>query len=123
MGYRSEVVFAVDKELAPFFTAMLAQNPAAERLAQAADCFKSGYEEEGDFIVSWEGIKWYEGYEDVDAFIKFIEALSLEEEDEFPGVNTIENRWRFVRVGEDYTDIVDMGGGFWDISLQRSISY
>ena len=87
MGYRSEVVFAVGKELAPFFTAHLAQNPEAERLCRDADQYESGYEEEGDFFMYWNHIKWYESYPEIKAIEEFIAELDEGAEEFFPGVD------------------------------------
>ena len=124
MGYRSEVVFAVDSELAPFFTAVLAQNPEAERLCRDADQYESGYAEEGDFFMYWNHIKWYESYPEIQVIEEFIQELEGEGEDDFPDVEDVHSRWRFVRIGEDYDDVEDKGGGFWDtVNIQRAINF
>ena len=124
MGYRSEVVFAVDSELAPFFTAMLANSPDAERLCRDADQYESGYEEEGDFFMYWNHIKWYESYPEIKAIEEFIAELDEGAEEFFPGVDDVHSRWRFVRIGEDYDDVEDKGGGFWDtVNIQRAINF
>lgn len=124
MGYRSEVVLAVDKEIAPFFTALLAKNPEVERLCRDADQFESGYEEEGDFFIYWNHIKWYESYPEIGAIEEFLNELRGEEEDDFPGVENVYERWRFIRIGEEMDDMQEEGGGFYDnISIQRAVSF
>ena len=123
MGYRSDVAFAVDSELAPFFTALLAKNPEVERLCRDADHYQSGFSEEGDFFMYWTSIKWYDSYPEIQAIEEFIAELRGEEESDFPGVDNIFERWRFIRIGEEATDIDEDGGGFWDVHVQRTISF
>lgn len=122
MGYRSQVVLAVNKEIGPHFTAFLAQNPASHRLCAEADEFKSGYEEDGDWLVFWDSIKWYKGYEDVDPIINFIQSLEDEHPD-YDDIYDLQDKWKFIAIGEDYDDIKEMGSGFWDISLERKITF
>ena len=124
MGYRSEVVFAVDSELAPFFTALMAKNPEVERLCRDADQYESGYAEEGDFFMYWNSIKWYDSYPEIQAIQEFITELRGEEESDFPGVDNVHERWRFVRIGEDTSDMEEDGGGFYDtVYIQRAIAF
>ena len=100
MGYRSEVVFAVDSELAPFFTAVLAKSPEAERLCRDADQYQSGYEEDGDFFMYWNHIKWYDGYPAIQAFKQMVEKI-VEKLDE--------EAYRWVCIGEEMDDNNDEG--------------
>ena len=124
MGYRSEVVLAVDKEIAPFFTALLAKEPELERLCRDADQFESGYAEDGDFFMYWNSIKWYSSYPEIAAIEEFINELRGEEESDFPGVENVYDRWRFVRIGENMDDMEEEGGGFYDtVYIQRSLAF
>ena len=114
MGYRSEVVLAVNKEIMPEFLAHLATNDKAKRLVFSDHChLDQDYEGDGHLLVSWTYIKWYDGYPDVDV----IEKFTCEMED-------MENceMFRFVRVGENYEDIEVRGYGF-DIHVNRAIDY
>ena len=115
MGYRSEVVLAVNKEIMPEFLAHLATNDEAKRLVFSDHChLDQDYCGEGHLLVNWTSIKWYEGYPDVDVIEKF--TCEMDEDTE----NT--EMFRFVRVGEDYGDIEQRGYGF-DIFVNRSIDY
>ena len=115
MGYRSEVVLAVNKEIMPEFLAYLATNDAAKSLVFSEHCeLNQDYEGEGHLLVSWSGIKWYEGYPDVDV----IEQFTCEYDED----TDKSEMFRFVRVGEDYEDIEQRGYGF-DIFVNRSIDY
>lgn len=115
MGYRSEVVLAVDKKLMPEFLAHLATNDEAKTMVFADHCeLDQDYEGEGHLLVRWSSIKWYEGHPDVNVIERFISEMD-EDEDK-------SEMFRFVRVGEDYGDIDRRGYGF-DIHVNRSIDY
>ena len=65
MGYRSDVVLAVNKEILPEFLAHLATNDSAKRMVFSNHCeLNQDYEGEGHLLVAWTGIKWYDGYPD-----------------------------------------------------------
>ena len=115
MGYRSEVVLAVNKEIMPEFLAHLATNDEAKSLVFSEHCeLNQDYEGEGHLLVSWRNIKWYEGYPDVDVIEKFTCEMDADTDKG--------EMFRFVRVGEDYDDIEQRGYGF-DIFVNRSIDY
>ena len=113
MGYRSQVVLAIAPEAASAFMAVLAKHPQSMALCNDADKFESGYEREGDWLVHWSYIKWYEGYAGVDAVNEFMQWCH---ETDIKDENFPEDRqpsgdefFRFVRVGEDQDDIVQDG--------------
>ena len=115
MGYRSDVVLAVNKEIMPEFLAYLATNDEAKRLVFSDHCeLNQDYEVEGHLLVTWSGIKWYDGYPDVDVIEKF--TCELDEDTDKSEM------FRFVRVGEEYEDIEVRGYGF-DIHVNRAIDY
>ena len=115
MGYRSEVVLAVDKKLMPEFLAHLATNDEAKTMVFADHChLDQDYCDEGHLLVTWNSIKWYESYPEVNVIEKFISEME-EAADK-------SEMFRFVRVGEDYDDIDNRGYGF-DIYVNRSIEY
>ena len=115
MGYRSEVVLAVNKEIMPEFLAHLATNAEAKTLVFSDHChLDQDYCGEGHLLVNWTSIKWYEGHPDVDVIEKFTCEM---DQDIDRG-----ELFRFVRVGEDYEDIEQRGYGF-DIFVNRSIDY
>ena len=115
MGYRSEVVLAVNKEIMPEFLAHLATSDQAKSLVFSDHChLDQDYCGEGHLLVNWTDIKWYEGYPDVDV----IEQFTCEMDQDIASGEL----FRFVRVGEDYEDIEQRGYGF-DIFVNRSIDY
>jgi len=115
MGYRSDVVLAVNKEIMPEFLAYLATNDEAKCLVFSDHCeLNQDYEGEGHLLVTWSGIKWYDGYPDVDVIEKF--TCELDEDTDKSEM------FRFVRVGEEYEDIEVRGYGF-DIHVNRAIDY
>jgi hypothetical protein len=126
MGYRSQVVLAISKYLTPFFTLKVTQNKATESLVFAdADTFDRDYGGDKSWLIAWDGIKWYESYEDIGTLEKFIEeACSDEYEFEVDGkAEASSEHIRFVRVGEESDDIELRGDGFWDIYPSTSINY
>jgi len=126
MGYRSHVVLAISKHLTPFFMMKLSQNKEAEELVfKHADEFDRNYEGDKSWLIRFDSIKWYESYEDIITLENFIqEACSDEYEFEVDGKKqSSAEHIRFVRVGEEATDIECSGDGFWDIYAHTSISY
>ena len=126
MGYRSHVVLAISKHLTPFFMMKLSQNKEAEELVfKHADLFDRDYCDDKSWLIRFDSIKWYESYEDIITLENFIqEASSDEYEFEVDGKKEHSSEHiRFVRVGEESTDIEMTGDGFWDIYPHTSISY
>ena len=73
MGYRSQVVLAISKELIPFLLLATSKNKEAEELVFKYGNLDRNYENDKSWLLVWDGIKWYEGYPDIDA----IEKLSM----------------------------------------------
>ena len=108
MGYRSEVVLAVNPDAYAVLTTLLARGGSFFNL------FKEATTEpyDGDATVySWDAIKWYPSYPEVEAVEDFMSRL--EDED-------MEDSFRFVRVGEDCDDTEQRGNGF-PIYIKKSI--
>ena len=126
MGYRSHVVLAISKHLTPFFMMKLSQNKGAEELVfKHADEFDRDYQGDKSWLIRFDSIKWYEMYDDIITLENFIqEACGDEYEFEVDGEKqSSAEHIRFVRVGEESTDIECSGDGFWDIYATTSISY
>ena len=122
MGYRSEVVIAVSKDLMPHFLGVFAESPDTRTMVfKDHDYMNENYDGEETFIVSWSGIKWYEGYPEVDALNDFIDNC---EGDDIKGLEEPWDHFRFLRLGEDSNDMVEKGYLHdCDICLHRSISF
>jgi len=123
MGYRSEVVLAVGKELMPHFLNVLAQEPdAIPFVFQHNSCLREDYDGKGTLLVSWSDIKWYkETYPPVAAIQKFIDYC---DSDEIKGLEEPWEHFRFVRLGEDTDDVEEKGYHCNnDIYITREISY
>ena len=126
MGYRSQVVLAISKHLTPFLTLATSQNAEAQSLVfKYADTFERDYGGDKSWLIVWDGIKWYDSYEDIQTICKFIDdAICDEYEFEVDGKpQSSAEHIRFVRVGEDSGDIEMLGDGFWDIYPSTHISY
>ena len=122
MGYRSQVVLAIGEALIPQFMVTMAKSPQARAL-----CFGDGEPqrdfqgEKGSLFFVWEGIKWYDSYEEIQAIEDFINWA--EDKLEIAGKEIDgDDHFRFVRIGEEYEDIETRGYGF-DIHPVRSIEY
>ena len=115
MGYRSEVVLVVGKEVMPQFMVTMAKSPEARRLCWADhDKMMKDYDGEGNILFAWGSIKWYEGYEPIDAINDFMGWCEAEDKEE---------DFRFIRVGEDPDDNVERGWLTHDVFITREVSY
>ena len=125
MGYRSEVVLVVGKELMPFFLHKISGcNPAQVMCFQDADHMENDYDNEGATLFHWNQIKWYESWPEVATVQSFITDCdcgaipeSLDTTDD-PGLH-----FRFIRIGEDQEDFEDVGSGFHDVFISRAINF
>jgi len=126
MGYRSQVVLAISKHLTPFLTLATSQNAEAQSLVfKYADNFDRDYGGDKSWLIAWDGIKWYDSYEDIQTICKFIDdAICDEYQFEIDGeLQSSAEHIKFVRVGEDSGDIEMLGDGFWDIYPHTNICY
>ncbi len=134
MGYRSQVVLAISKQLRPAFMAALAPNKDATALVfNDHDTLDLDYGGDGSLLVVWDGIKWYSGMGDnvIDLIDKFVDEAESDEwefkedpPDHDSGAGSASSEhFRFVRVGEESDDITVRGQGFWDIYPHTSICY
>ena len=138
MGYRSQVALAVAPELAGAFLSLFAKNKEVENLCRDADRFTSGYEQEGDYFMFWDHLKWYDTFPEIADIMHFIESVELDDMTEY-GLDDApkekradgteyECNWddyiRFIRIGEDMDD-VDIKGYYAssDINISREISF
>ena len=148
MGYRSQVVLAVDEKIAPAFMAMLAKETEAHDLCfRDADEVITSYAEDGSFLFRWDHIKWYDSYPEIQAVEAFMQAANENDLRDYgektppmverlvwndPVERTgqvkkmVEGTWdehfRFLRIGEDNDDVEEYGYGF-DIYMTRGIEY
>ena len=136
MGYRSEVVLVVGKEVMPQFMVTMAKSPDARSLCfLEADQREEDYEEKGNMLFAWSCIKWYDSYEGVAAIQDFLDWCDSEDvpvsdeqkaQDKSPAPVTHVSGYecyRFVRIGEEVEDIEERGSGFWDVGVRRSIEF
>ena len=124
MGYRSEVVLAVSKDLMPHFLTVLAKEPEVRTLVfKQHDTLNEDWDGEGTFLVAWKEIKWYPNRGPIAAIEGFIEAC---EDNLIKGFDTEDqgDHMRFVRLGEDNDDYQEKGTFHdWDIFMNRTLSY
>jgi len=135
MGYRSEVVLVVGKEVMPQFMVTMAKSPDARALCFGEAKRQEDYEEKGNMLFSWFDIKWYDSYEGVAAIQDFLDWCDSEHvpvsdeqkaQDKSPTPVTHvggDECYRFVRIGEEVEDIDVRGSGFWDVGVSRSIEF
>ena len=123
MGYRSQVLLAIGKELTPFLLLATSRCKDAEELVfKDHDTFDKDYYE--GWLFRWDDIKWYDSYEEIAVLEKFI-ADACNDEYEMgtrDGKKQYSSEFiKFVRLGEDTNDVEMLGDGFWDIYVTRSI--
>ena len=112
MGYRSEVVLAVNSDAYAVLTTVLARGGEFFNLFKEATTEPNDHQEDS-IVYSWESIKWYPSYPDVAAVETFMSRLEEE---------GMEESFRFVRVGEDNDDTEQRGNGF-PIYIKSSIEF
>ena len=134
MGYRSQVVLAVDKALMGKFLAHVSQCESTKNLVFAeADDKVENYNGDGNFLFRWDSVKWYDGYKEVDCISNFMDEVDDMVLDEIvvtspaggpDGVRPVhgDEFYRFIRVGEEGDDIEARGEGF-EIYPQTTIHY
>ena len=121
MGYRSKVVFAIDKSVVPLFIAHIASNTAAQTLCfKHSDKHTKDYLGEGHWLFRWDYIKWYDSYPEIRAIMSFVGEKLQELPESFAEA---EEYYRLVVLGEHVEDIKDEGWGFDSICISRGIDY
>ena len=129
MGYRSEVILAIDAEVVPALMAAFAKCEETQKLCtKDTDHLDTDYDGKGNWLMRWDHIKWYTSYPEIEMLEKLIEAMESDELDEF-GMPTGDDApissemFRFVRIGEDMDDNEVRGYGFDNIHISRGISF
>ena len=124
MGYRSEVVLVVGKEIMPQFMVTMAKSAEARAMCFAEhDKMIKDYDGEGNMLFAWDGIKWYDSYEEVQAIGDFMDWCESEKVGEGDDAEDADAFFRFVRTGEDTDDSECRGYGFDSIYITRSIEF
>ena len=116
MGYRSEVVFAIEADAVPTLLAWCGKHPALKQLlfVQTDTRYLGDYDTAGSYLFHWGWIKWSEGHPGIALFMQ----MMWEIEGKFKG-----NAHRFVRYGENCEDNEADGFAHPDICVQRSIAF
>ncbi len=112
MGYRSEVVLALRPDASILLSTVIARGGPAASMFDADDVDVEK-RPDGSVIYHWHGIKWYDSYPEIQVVEKFMQRLEDESMDE---------SYRFVRIGEDTDDSDTRGWGF-DINISRAIEF
>ena len=123
MGYRSEVVLVVGKEVMPQFMVTMAKSTEARSMCWGDAERTMDYSEEGSILFRWDYIKWYGSDEAIQAIEDFMDWCDSEEVEVEGAAQSAMDFFRFVRIGEEMDDVEQRGMGFWDVGVQRAISY
>ena len=121
MGYRSEVVLAVHKQVMGKFLQLIGQNDEMKTMCFSDAEVTEDYNGDGNFLFRWSGIKWYDSFEEVQAIEDFLDWCECEELELDDGIHSAMDFVRFVRIGEEMDDVVERGMGFWSVGVRRSI--
>ena len=122
MGYRSEVVLVVGKEVMPQFMVTMAKSAEARSMCWGDAERTMDYSEEGSILFRWDYIKWYGSDEAIQAIEDFMDWCDSEEVEVEGTAQSAMDFFRFVRIGEEMDDVEQRGMGFWDVGVQRAIS-
>ena len=129
MGYRSEVVLAIDAKIVPALMTAFAKCQLTQKLCtEHVDNLETDYEGKGNWLMRWDHIKWYDSYSEIRMVENLIECMEADElddfgmkEEELPGIPS--ELFKFVRIGEDNADVEQRGYGFENIYVTRSITF
>ncbi len=119
MGYRSEVAIAIHKDLhGDFLTFLNTEKLMADIFGERSDFhLDKDYQGEGHWLFTADSIKWYttwDEFADIQMFEKFMDTMQ-EDDDK-------EEKFRFLRIGEELEDIEYRGGWYEaDIYVKRKI--
>lgn len=120
MGYRSEIAIAIHKDvIGEFLTFLKTTKVMHEIFGKYGFTLDKDFQGEGHWLFTESQIKWYtmmeDDYPEVDAFEKF---FALMDEDE-----KTEDKYRFVRIGEELDDIERRGDWYdSDLHVRREIA-
>ncbi len=94
MGYRSDVIVIIHRDIIPQWLQMLCQNKEARELVFSyRDDSNKNFADEGHLFYRWNSVKWYDSYECVGAINKFLGDIEDGE------------HYRYVRAGEEGDDV------------------
>jgi hypothetical protein len=131
MGYRSEVVLALDAKVVPALMTIFAKCEETQKLCtQHMSHIDTDYCGKGNWLMVWEGIKWYDSYPEIQMITRLVDALESDDLSEF-GLKALDyhdgeeysSLFSFARIGEESGDEHFAGYGFDSIAIQRSISF
>mgnify|MGYP003113037590 CR=1 FL=1 len=136
MGYRSEVVLALDKRLVPALMSAFAQSSKMRDLCTTeTDNLITDYDGEGNWLMRWDNIKWYDSFPEIYQVETLLEAIAMGDLTSY-GIDIIkddegkelpDDMWdelyKFIRIGEGADDIDQRGYGFYDVFLTRGINF
>ena len=116
MGYRSEVAYAIsfpDAETKQAFVAAVKLGGDQHQIEALQELSERG---ESAFTAQFCDVKWYEGYEDVQAHHQLMDMV----------VEGFNGSYYFARIGEEYDDIEIQSGGddppYEYVEVHRSLS-
>ena len=130
MGYRSEVILAIDAKIVPALMVAFAKCEETQKLCtQHVDNLETDYDGEGNWLMRWDHIKWYDSYPEIAMLNNLIEAMESDDLEEF-GLKDLTlsasdgygELFKFVRIGEEMDDNEVRGYGFDNIYISRHIS-
>lgn len=106
MGYRSEVVVALDKEI--IMKNLVLPHRGYTLLVEYAD----ENEDKGDYVIFvLNDIKWYDSYPEKRLIQKFLEGLP-------------DDKYGYIRIGEELNDIEERGEPYtFEMYVHQDISY
>ena len=97
MGYRSDVILIIHKNIIPDWMQHLCQYEGARNLVLSErDHSDTNFNNEGHLLYRWTSIKWYDIYDEINQIVEFINS----QDDE---------NFRFVRCGEEGDDTEQEG--------------
>jgi|ERR1035437_5635528 hypothetical protein len=127
MGYRSQVVLAMNKAAFMLFIEDVkgsTKEHKEEILSVINDTDMLAINKDGSVLLQWDSIKWYDNFDSISFLTDFINRINMISEDSYVGqAPTI----HFNKIGEDYEDIEEISScvddNAFEIFIERNISF
>ena len=111
MGYRSQVTLVVEKPLVNSLLTLFATKPTVREMLTCDNPIETN--DNGDMLFQIDWIKWYDGYDDVQA----IEDWMVDHDEEY------EEHYSFHRLGEEFGDHDSRGfSQAWEVYPSQKLS-
>ena len=112
MGYRSQVAIELEVKEKEILKTAIKYDEKLKEIVDYADTKDNWDCKEPDqsCVLSWDYIKWYDGYATINAMMSFLSHIDDES-------------YRFIRMGEDFDDVEHQGEKWGRLNITRELQW